>query len=961
MSNYTKGIEVELTLDGEKVIQELKTIDSRLITIRKELGQLKQSLEAEWDISKFQRAQELAQQSVEDTQAKVNALKQRLDELNSSAQIDDDLGKQIAEVSKELAYAENAARKAQEELESLNRIRLDKLSSSIKEAGENIIDMGSSLTSKVTLPLMAAGTAAVKYATDTQEAINKVDVSFGESAENIKQWSEVTLEAYGISRTSALDMAAYFGDMSTSMGLTQAKAAQMSKEIVGWIGDISSFKNVSLDVAKTAASAIWTGETESIKQLGVVMTEANLEAYALANGYDKLYKEMSQGEKVMLRFNYVMDSTQNATGDFARTSDNTANQLRILQESLKELAASFGEELLPIIQPILQNINDLIQKFASLDEQTKQNIVRWAIAAATLGPLLKITGEMTKGIGSLISLFPLLIAKLKAKQAADVGATASQNALNAAMNANPIMLVVSAIGFLISILGSLAVANSIAQDSTDRLIGSTQRLSEETNDAVQSIEEDTTAKMTELAMIEQLLPKIEELNNKTNRTASEQELLKSMVAQVNEVMPGLIGEIDSATNSFNLNTQAIRNNIDAYKDYLQAQSKQQIAQEKYKAAAEADLNINDIEKELRQLYDKGIGGKILKEYGQDYYEKAFSEFKVDPIRVLERNSSFLENVGNAASVMWGSVFGDPITDAMHLADELREAQKEADKLRSDADGLLEELKNDASLSYNGPGVSETDTVGGKSGGETLSDVYQDERNQLRHMRNMGIYEDEQYYNKLLALKRKYAADLAQDELWSLEEEIYNLSQTIYKARQKALEEQIAAEKERISDLKSEYEEFTNEIISLAQEAAEEKIKAIEEEVAARNKLLEQQKLEKQLEQAQAKLSYERDAENRSELQKEIACLQKEVEEQKYQASIEAQKEAIQAEVEQLKLNAAAIVEQFNKAIDPTGITQAPAYNNTTIQSSINLAQPNMTPAQLEAVIKKVFDDLIKQV
>ena len=298
---------------------------------------------------------------------------------------------------------------------------------------------------------------------------------------------------------------------------------------------------------------------------------------------------------------------------------------------------------------------------------------------------------------------------------------------------------------------------------------------------------------------------------------------------------------------------------------------------------------------------------------------------------------------------------------MHLADELREAQKEADKLRSDADGLLEELKNDASLSYNGPGVSETDTVGGKSGGETLSDVYQDERNQLRHMRNMGIYEDEQYYNKLLALKRKYAADLAQDELWSLEEEIYNLSQTIYKARQKALEEQIAAEKERISDLKSEYEEFTNEIISLAQEAAEEKIKAIEEEVAARNKLLEQQKLEKQLEQAQAKLSYERDAENRSELQKEIARLQKEVEEQKYQASIEAQKEAIQAEVEQLKLNAAAIVEQFNKAIDPTGITQAPAYNNTTIQSSINLAQPNMTPAQLEAVIKKVFDDLIKQV
>ena len=260
----------------------------------------------------------------------------------------------------ELVKARAELTRLQTQLDS-TKLSLESVSEGMQQASDRLNTAGNTLTVGLTAPLAAAGAAAVNYASDTEESLNKVDVAFGSSAASVKAWSETTLTSIGLARGTALDMAALYGDMATSMGYSQKEAAEMSKTLVNLAADLASFKNISIDEANTALKSIFTGETESLKNLGVVMTQVNLESYAMSKGIQKSYQEMSQAEQVQLRYNYVLDKTQNAQGDFARTSDGTANQLRVLQESLKEAAATLGEDLLPIVTPVIARISELTQ------------------------------------------------------------------------------------------------------------------------------------------------------------------------------------------------------------------------------------------------------------------------------------------------------------------------------------------------------------------------------------------------------------------------------------------------------------------------------------------------------------------------------------------------------------------------------------------------------------------------
>lgn len=267
--------------------------------------------------------------------------------------------------------------------------------------------LGSSMTKTLTLPLGLMGGAMIKFASDTQESLNKVDVAFGDSSNSVKEFANTTLKSFGIARGSALDMAATFGDMGTSMGLSQERAAEMSMKLVGLAGDLASFKNIRIDVAQTALNSIFTGETESLKKLGIVMTQANLSAFALEQGITKPIKAMSEGEKTMLRYQFVMDKTANAHGDFERTGGGAANQMRIFQEGLKELGDTFGQIVLPMFTNVIKRANDIVKWFGSLSESTKKVILVVGGLAAALGPV-------ALGIGAIIPLLPTLLSGLAA-------------------------------------------------------------------------------------------------------------------------------------------------------------------------------------------------------------------------------------------------------------------------------------------------------------------------------------------------------------------------------------------------------------------------------------------------------------------------------------------------------------------------------------------------------------------
>ncbi|MNQ94459.1 hypothetical protein D3C85_1099770 [compost metagenome] len=273
----------------------------------------------------------------------------------------------------------------------------------IDKAGQKFQEIGRSLSTYVTLPILAAGAASIKFASDYEESLNKVDVAFKDSSDEVKKFAKTTLENFGIAEGTALDLASTYGDMGTAMGLTTQQAAKMSTELVGLAGDLSSFKNIGIDQANTALAAIFTGETESLKKLGIVMTEANLQSYAFSQGIQTQVKDMDQAAKVNLRYQYVLSVTKNAQGDFARTSGGAANQMRIFQESLKQVAQQFGSIILPVFTQIVSAVNGMITSFGNLSEETKTTIVVVAAIAAAIGPLIL-------AIGTVISLLPTLMA-----------------------------------------------------------------------------------------------------------------------------------------------------------------------------------------------------------------------------------------------------------------------------------------------------------------------------------------------------------------------------------------------------------------------------------------------------------------------------------------------------------------------------------------------------------------------
>ena len=323
------------------------------------------------------------------------------------------LAADMGKCGNQIKSTENQIKKYNTQLKNLETTA-DKVAKKLTTVGDKMSSVGSKMTMGITAPLIAAGTAAFNLSSDMTEAMNKVDVAFGNSGDSVKKWSEETTKNFGIAKVDALNAAALYGDMATSMGFSQSKAAEMSKTLVGLSGDMASFKNVSIDVAQTALKSVFTGETESLKNLGVVMTEANLQEYAYAKGINKKISAMTQAEKVQLRYNYVLENTANSQGDYLRTFDESAaNQIRTFQAEVKNLGAAFGEDIVPMITPVVSKLTEFIKYLGSLDDKTKKTIVTTAAFAAAAGPVVLGLGKVISTTGKAITAIKKMSAVTK--------------------------------------------------------------------------------------------------------------------------------------------------------------------------------------------------------------------------------------------------------------------------------------------------------------------------------------------------------------------------------------------------------------------------------------------------------------------------------------------------------------------------------------------------------------------
>jgi hypothetical protein len=275
--------------------------------------------------------------------------------------------------------------------------------------------------------LLSWGKAAVSAASDLAEVQNVVDTVFGDSANKIEAWSKKAGTQFGLTETQAKKFTSTLGAMMKSSGIAGDEIVGMSTDLAGLAADMASFYNLDFDTAFEKIRSGISGETMPLKQLGINMSVANLEAFALAQGLEKTFSQMSQGEQTMLRYQYIMQATSDAQGDFAKTSDQYANGMRTLQTNLENIKTKLGNVLLDVVEPLVAGINALfpddggqkthtvLDDFAGIDEKTEAQLGKITTAAQDARDLNNVLsdiatnnkagviGEIAKGANALKS------------------------------------------------------------------------------------------------------------------------------------------------------------------------------------------------------------------------------------------------------------------------------------------------------------------------------------------------------------------------------------------------------------------------------------------------------------------------------------------------------------------------------------------------------------------------------
>lgn len=293
--------------------------------------------------------------------------------------------------------------------------------------GESLAKVGEGLITYITLPIAAATAGVIKLAdkaSDLNEANNVIENTFKSSAKAIEAWTKTTADSAGISQTASSQWVGFMGAMLKSSGVTEQSAADMSKKLVQLTGDMSSFYNIGTsDMWEKIRSGI-SGETMPLKELGINMDVANLSAFAMSQGITKAYKDMSQSEQTMLRYNYLLSVTKDAQGDFGRTLESSfANQARVAKLNLENLATSFGSKFLPSVldstkglngymvalnkalngenqsAKLGDTINNIANAISKLKPEDIKNLASVGVALASIGPGILIFGKLTEATG----------------------------------------------------------------------------------------------------------------------------------------------------------------------------------------------------------------------------------------------------------------------------------------------------------------------------------------------------------------------------------------------------------------------------------------------------------------------------------------------------------------------------------------------------------------------------------
>lgn len=274
----------------------------------------------------------------------------------------------------------------------------------LQNVGDRIRTVGTAMTIGLTAPLAAFGTQAARAAIDAEELQSAFNTTFGNLASGMNRWAEATGNAMGRSTQEMQKLANTFGIFFNQAAPTKQAAAQMSQAFAVLAQDLASFYNVDADTALQKLRSGLSGESEPLRDFGVFLSEAAVQAKAMQLGLTGVGNELTEQEKILARYQLILEGTRNAQGDVARTSSSTANQLRAAKSQWEELSVQLGSQLLPHLNTLAAAATAVLQKFSELSPATQRFIVVAAGVAAVLGPIALGIGGLVGGFGAVLPL-----------------------------------------------------------------------------------------------------------------------------------------------------------------------------------------------------------------------------------------------------------------------------------------------------------------------------------------------------------------------------------------------------------------------------------------------------------------------------------------------------------------------------------------------------------------------------
>jgi len=340
--------------------------------------------------------------------------------------------------------------------------------------------------------ILGISAATIRAASDVEEMTAKFDTVFKESAENVRNWADVTAKAMGRSRFAFMEMAASVQDTFVPMGFARDKAAEMSKTLTELAVDVASFNNkLDIDVMRDFQSAL-VGNTETVRKYGIVITAAMVEQEIINQVWVTSKDQITEAMKVQARLNLILKGTTDAQGDAIRTSDSFANRTKAMKAAIEELTVTIGTELLPIITPFVEKITETVGRMVDWTKEHPKLTEVIIKGTTALGLFLLPLGALIIALPQIVAAYKImsgfmvrtliprivaLTAVIWAKVAAIVASIAACGPAGWAL----------ALGAVAAITASLIIVNQMHNEQLEKLTETTKTAKEEQDEHTEAV------------------------------------------------------------------------------------------------------------------------------------------------------------------------------------------------------------------------------------------------------------------------------------------------------------------------------------------------------------------------------------------------------------------------------------------------------------------------------------------